>query len=78
MDEIKKRIIKNLLQESQMEDKYLNRIMAHIESVIDAEYLNPDGVSKEFDEWVDQLHDSQLFEVVKTSNKFTAVQCAGY
>lgn len=78
MDKIKKRMIKDLLIESQIEDLHLNRIMAHIELVIDAKYLNPDELSSEFEEWVNQLDDSQLFEVVKTMNKFTAVQCAEF
>ena len=73
MDTIKKQMIKNLLLDSEMEDNFVNRIMAHVESIIDAEYLNPDGVSKVFDEWVKHLPSSQVFEVAHTMDRFTAI-----
>ena len=73
MDTIKKQMIKNLLLDSEMDDDFLNRIVAHIESIIDAEYLNPDGVSEVFDEWVEHLPSSQMFEVTRTMDKFTAI-----
>ncbi len=73
MDELKKQMIKNLLLDSEMDDNFSNRIVAHIESIIDAEYLNPGEVSKVFDGWVKHLPSSQMFEVVQTMDRFTAI-----
>ena len=66
-------MIKNLLLDSEIEDNFSNRIVAHIESIIDAKYLNPDGVSKRFNGWVEHLPSSQMFEVVQTKDRFTAI-----
>ncbi len=73
MDEIKKQLIKDRLMEFKLGQEVTNRLMIHIEQIVDSVYLNPNGVAQEFDEWIENIPNGKLFEVVRTVDTFTAV-----
>ena len=73
MDKIKKKMIEDLLMESRVEQTYKITLMQHIEKIVDSDFVGPGGVSRMFDEWVERLPSSQVFEVVRTRDTFNAI-----
>ena len=70
MEKIKKDLIISLLVEQGLNPVGVYSIANGVEKVIDSEYQTFTEAVRDFEEWTDQFHGTELFEVEQTEYEF--------
>ncbi len=73
MKEIKKDLIIDLLNKHELKSADVFSIANEVEMIIDSEYQTFTEAARDFEEWTDQFHGTELFEVKQTEHEFKAM-----
>ena len=72
MEKRKKDLIIGLLVERELNPADVCSIVNGVEMVIDSEYQTFTEAVRDFEEWTNQFHGTELFEVKQTEHEFKA------
>ncbi len=70
MEKIKKDLIIDLLNKHELESVDVFSIANDVEMIIDSEYQTFTEAVRGFEEWTDQFHGTELFEIKQTEHGF--------